>query len=213
MNKYWQEKGNPDLTNKSKALSRPTEDEKLHLQTPAFTEAISIVPDQDFRLAYSTNRNIAGVAFSYFGVKLSLQSAIAITSAANRKQKKLPLLLIHLKTRFIVCKSTSVFQRPLLARNKFLDEFVPVQNCYIEARVAGFQEVLYHQLYLLEYYQTETNHLVASSSSKSCNTNFTCRNDFGSVPLLKIIIWTHFLLQLKALHLVELTCFGAAREH
>jgi hypothetical protein len=42
MNKYWQEKGNPDLTNKRKALSRPTEDEKLHLQTPAFTEAISL---------------------------------------------------------------------------------------------------------------------------------------------------------------------------
>jgi hypothetical protein len=70
MNKYWQEKGNPDLTNKSKALSRPREDDKLHLQTPAFTEAISIVPDQDFRLACSTNRNIAGVAFSYFGIKL-----------------------------------------------------------------------------------------------------------------------------------------------
>jgi hypothetical protein len=42
-----EEKGNPDLTNKRKALSRPTEDEKLHLQTPAFTEAIPIVPDQD----------------------------------------------------------------------------------------------------------------------------------------------------------------------
>jgi hypothetical protein len=62
MNKYWQEKGNPDLTNKSKALSQPTEDEKWQLQTRAFTEAISIVPDQDFRLAYSTNRNIAAVA-------------------------------------------------------------------------------------------------------------------------------------------------------
>jgi hypothetical protein len=54
----------------SKALSRPREDDKLQLQTPAFTEAISIVPDQDFRLACSTNRNIAGVAFSYFGIKL-----------------------------------------------------------------------------------------------------------------------------------------------
>jgi hypothetical protein len=43
MDKYWKEKGNPDLTNKSKALSQATEDEKLQLQTRAFTEAISTV--------------------------------------------------------------------------------------------------------------------------------------------------------------------------